>query len=137
VFGKPNTIPAFIIPIFTIPNNAFGKPTLTKQQLLISRKEVNMKFASILTLRLKEKGWTLNRLAKETKIPAATLHGWKTGRMGVNLEDLKEVATALEISVHSLVFGKPDPFESLGEEVLKEIFSGDVRITLHKIERRK
>jgi transcriptional regulator with XRE-family HTH domain len=96
-----------------------------------------MKLSKNLTAFSKRKGWTLNRLAKETGIAPSTLHGWKTGRSTANFLELKKVATSLEVSLHELIFGEPDPFDYPGEEVLKELFSGDVRITLHRIERSK
>lgn len=76
------------------------------------------------------------RLAKEAGIPKATLHGWTAGKEP-SLVQLKKVATALRIPLHTLAFGEPDPFEDVGEEILKEIFSGDVRVTLHRIHRGK
>lgn len=85
----------------------------------------------------KKRSLTLNALAKKAKIPPATLHGWKTGRSGANFDDLKRVCSVLEVPLHELVFGAADPFEKPGEEILKEIFSGDVRVTLHRIERKK
>ncbi len=85
----------------------------------------------------KARGWSISRLARETKIPVTTIHGWTAGRRSVDLEQLRTVASALRISIHELSFGVPDPNESVGEEVLKELFSGDVRVTVQKIERRK
>lgn len=96
-----------------------------------------MSFSKNLQIHLKKKNWTLTRLAKETGINKSTLHAWTVGRGNINLNYLKKVSAALEVSVHQLAYGEPDPHEPLGVETLKEIFSGDVRVTLHKIERRK
>lgn len=78
----------------------------------------------------------MNKLSKETSIAPATLHGWANGR-NPNLADLKKIANVLEVSLHELVFGETDPFEAKGQEILKELFSGDVRVTLHRIERKR
>lgn len=86
---------------------------------------------------MKIKGWSLARLSKETGINKSTLHAWTVGRGTINLEYLRKVADALKIGVHQLAYGEPDPHEFLSEEVLREIFSGDVRVTLHRIERRR
>ncbi|WP_413289299.1 helix-turn-helix domain-containing protein [Bdellovibrio sp. HCB337] len=86
---------------------------------------------------LKQKNWNLSRLAKETGINKSTLHAWTVGRGNIKLEYLRKVAVALEVSVHKLAYGEPDPFEEVSEEILNEIFSGDVRVTLHRIERRR
>lgn len=82
-------------------------------------------------------GISVAELAKQTKVPKQTLHGWTLGRRSVDPDQLKRVAAALKVSLHELVFGEPDPFESKSAEILKEIFSGDVRVTLHRIERRR
>lgn len=80
---------------------------------------------------------TISRLAQLSGVPVQTLHGWTSGRKAVQLEQLKKVAEALKVSVHELAFGEPDPFDPIGSEILREIFKGDVRVTIHKIERNK
>lgn len=95
-----------------------------------------MSISKNLKKRMDQKGWTLARLSKETGVNKSTLHAWTVGRGTINLDYLKKVASALEISVHQLAYGEPDPHEAIGQTVLKEIFSGDVRVTLHRIERK-
>lgn len=86
----------------------------------------------------KERGLTLKKLAEKSGVPKATLHGWTTGRRAFDLRQLKEVAKTLGVSLHLLVFGEPDPFEdSAADAVLQEIFSGDVRVTLHRIKKKQ
>ena len=82
--------------------------------------------------RCKEKGLTISQLSRLSGVKQPTLHGWTTGRSVRKIEDLKEVCKVLEISVHQLVFGHPDPFES-NPEIFEKIFSGDLRITIHKM----
>lgn len=82
-----------------------------------------------------ERSWSLGDLAKKSGVPRTTLHHWTTGKATLNLEQLKRVSIILKVSVHELVWGEIDPFGKVPEEMLKEIFSGDIRITLHKIER--
>lgn len=82
--------------------------------------------------RSKEKGLTISQLARLSGVKQPTLHGWTTGRSVRKMENLKEVCRVLEISVHQLVFGHPDPFET-NPEIFEKIFSGDFRITIHKI----
>lgn len=77
------------------------------------------------------------RLAREAGLPAQTIHHWTTGRRSVDPDQVRKVAAALRVSVHYLLFGETDPLEAPAEEILKEIFSGDVRVTLHRIEKRK
>lgn len=85
----------------------------------------------------RERGWSLARLAREAQVPPQTLHNWTTGRTSLNPSQLKMVAAALQVSMHFLLFGESDPFENPSEEILKEIFSGDVRVTLHRIEKKR
>jgi len=82
----------------------------------------------------KKKNITIAALAKKSGVKQPTLHGWTTGRSVQNLDDLKKVCDVLEVGLHTLLYGKADPFE-MKEEILKEIFKGDVRITIHKIEK--
>lgn len=85
----------------------------------------------------KKRGMSLAGLARASGVPPQTLHHWTTGRRSVNPDQLKKVAAVLQVSIHFLIFGEADPHEAPVEEILKELFSGDVRITLHRIERRK
>jgi len=96
-----------------------------------------MKLDTTLLKLCKQRGWSLAKLARQSGIPTQTLHGWTTGRTAINMEHVKKVATVLQVSIHQLIFGEPDPFESSSDEILKEIFTGDIRVTLHRIERKR
>ena len=96
-----------------------------------------MKLDKILLSLIEEKGWTVARLSRQSGVPKQTLHNWTSGRKLVNPGQLKRVAEALGVSVYYLMFGESDPISHPGSEFLKEIFSGDVRVTVHRIERSK
>jgi transcriptional regulator with XRE-family HTH domain len=96
-----------------------------------------MKLGKIVQTLSKERGWTIAKLARESGVPEQTLHNWSLARGAVNPEQVKKVSIVLGVAVHYLLFGEADPNEQPGEEILKEIFSGDVRVTLHRIERRR
>ena len=98
---------------------------------------MHMNLSRNLTDLCKKRGWSLARLSRASGVPIQTIHGWCVGRKAVRLDQLRKVAGALEVPVYQLAFGEPDPFENIGEEILKEIFSGDVRVTLHRIQRKK
>lgn len=85
---------------------------------------------------IKEKDLSLTDLAKKAKVPKTNLHSWTTGA-NPQLDQLKRVCEVLKVSLHELAFGESDPFEAKSEEILKEIFTGDVRVTLHRIEKRR
>lgn len=71
-----------------------------------------MKLAENLLDKCKKKGITLTALARKSGVPQPTIHGWSTGRSVHNLHDLKKVCSVLEIGLHELLFGLPDPHQS-------------------------
>jgi transcriptional regulator with XRE-family HTH domain len=79
------------------------------------------------------KGVSLAQLSRLSGVAKPTIHGWLTGRKPMDLNHLRSVARTLEISVHELLYGEPDPYASCPD--LTEIFYGDIRITVHRIER--
>lgn len=85
---------------------------------------------------MKERNLSLAALASASGVPKQTIHGWTAGRRVRDLDKLKKVASVLKMPLHDLLYGVPDPFSSVTNEVLKELFSGDVRVTIHRIERR-
>lgn len=96
-----------------------------------------LKLAENIQRLCEDNNWSLAKLSKEAGVPKTTLHAWTTGRDTINLKQLKKVALKLKISVHELLYGELDPFEPKSETILKELFSGDIRVTLHKIEKQK
>jgi len=82
-----------------------------------------------------ERSLTLSELARRSGVKQPTLHGWLTGRTVHNLDDLKKVSSVLEVSLHQLLFGSPDPHENVGRELLEEIFQGEVRVSIQRIKR--
>ncbi|MDX9732107.1 MAG: helix-turn-helix transcriptional regulator [Bdellovibrionales bacterium] len=96
----------------------------------------SVKLSETLNRRMRLQGLTLTQLARKSGVPKPTLHGWMTGRRAMNADYLRKVASVLQISIHELLFGAPDPFHSPSQEVLKELFRGDVRVTIHRIDKR-
>ena len=96
-----------------------------------------MKLGSKLNQLCKAQNMSLSRVAKEAGVPMQTVHAWTTGRKSINPDQIRKVAMVLKVSIYELMFDECDPFESQSEEILKEIFSGDVRVTLHRIEKTK
>ncbi len=96
-----------------------------------------MEFKTSLHHLLQAKGMTLSQLSKKSSVSKSTLHGMLTGTSAIKLQHLKKIATALECSIHQLCYGTPDPFEQITGEVLRELFTGDLRVSISKIERAK
>lgn len=95
-----------------------------------------MKLDKMLTKICKERKISISKLARLTGLPQPTLHGWTSGRSVGNIDDLKKVCDVLQVSLHRLLYGEGDPHEIGQEEILKELFSGDLRVTVHKIEKK-
>lgn len=84
----------------------------------------------------KAKKISLTQLSKLSGVAQPTLFGWGNGRSVGNIDDLKKVCDVLQVSLHQLLYDEPDPYEIGHEEILKELFSGDLRVTIHKIEKK-
>lgn len=91
-----------------------------------------MELAKNLTKLCEEKNLSLAKLARLSGVKQPTLHGWTTGRTVHKLDDLKKVCDVLKVSIHFMLYGTPDPYEN-SEQILEELFSGNVRMTLHRI----
>ncbi len=82
--------------------------------------------------RCREKGITVSGLARLSGVKQPTIFGWTTGRAVHKIEDLKKVSECLEISLHQLLFGYPDPFEKQGDKI-EEFVWGQVKIVMYRI----
>lgn len=92
-----------------------------------------MKLDQNLSHYIKLRGLTLSSLARLSGVKQPTLHGWSTGRAVKNIEDLKKVCQVLEVSLHTMLFGEKDPYES--SLSVQEFLQGDIRIIIEKINR--
>ncbi len=105
-----------------------------------------MNLGKMIQILVEQKGWSLATLARRSGVPKTTLHGWCTGRAVQNLEQLRRVAAALEVSVHYLAFGSEDPFPKRGShhapksgdqllspDNIKQLFSGKVRLIVESL----
>lgn len=94
---------------------------------------MSIKLKNNLTRILSERRLTLAALAKKSGVPRSSIHNWTSaaGQEKINIRHVQKLARALEIPLHQLLFSEPDPFEK------REIFSGDLRVSIHKIERNR
>jgi len=85
----------------------------------------------------KERDLSLAALARKSGVALGTIQGWTSPLKNKEprISHLQKVASVLEVSIYFLMWGENDPHEKLGQEVLKELFSGDVRIQVSRIER--
>jgi transcriptional regulator with XRE-family HTH domain len=81
----------------------------------------------------REKGITPTQLARIAGIKQPTLHGWLTGRKVKNIEELLKICTVFKVSLHFLLYDKPDPYEKVDEsKILEELFKGEIRIVIQR-----
>ena len=92
-----------------------------------------MKLGKILNQLCKESGMSLSQLARDANVPVQTIHAWTTGRKSVNPLQVRAVAEVLKVSIFKLLFDESDPYAQVNRECLDEIFSGDLRVTVHKV----
>lgn len=77
------------------------------------------------------------QLAKVANVPKQTINNLLATNMStVSPKNIKAIATALEISVHELLYGGPDPYEPIGQEILTDLFTGDIRVHIQRIGRK-
>lgn len=88
-----------------------------------------------LTKLLNEKKITAKDLSKTTKIPFSTIHHILSNRPIKNIMTLEKIADALGVSLHFLLFGKPDEREMKTVELPPELFSGVFEIIVRKHEK--
>ena len=92
-----------------------------------------MQLSQMLRKMIRDRNLSLSKLSKASGVSAPTLHGWQNGRGVQDLDALKKVAAVLQISVHELLYGEPDPFESKSDQIIEHLFTGDLRISISKI----
>lgn len=99
-------------------------------------KVLRMKLPENLIKIMKAKGLSLSSLSRKSGVPKSTLAAWTKGRETLNVTQIKKVADVLGVDLHTLIFGEPDP-NSAADTDLVQMFSGDIRVTVHKILKKK
>lgn len=90
---------------------------------------------------MKEQGLSQSQLAAKAKVSKATLHGYlnptSKAQTKVDVASVKRICEVLNADLHETLFGSPDPNSkvNLPKEILTEIFKGDLRVTIHKVDR--
>jgi transcriptional regulator with XRE-family HTH domain len=98
-----------------------------------------MSFKTNLQSLLSERQWTAARLSRESGVPKSTIADWMTSQKAVNLEQLRKVADVLKVPVWRLAYDldSSDPYETkFTDEVLTELFSGRLQVTIHRVDRK-
>lgn len=97
-------------------------------------RNTDMELKSILKKLIKEKGITITHLAKATKVPLQTLHGWLQGSEPKNLHQVKRVADHLGVDLDYLCFGIK-PKETQITDFQEEINAGIFEVVLRRVKK--
>ncbi len=90
-----------------------------------------------------KKGLNQIQLSRLAKISPSTLHGYlnpgASKQTKIDVLKVKKICEVLDADLHEMLFGEPDPNSRsvLPQEVLQKIFEGDLRVTIHKIDKKK
>ncbi len=93
-----------------------------------------------LSFLLKEHKITIAELSRKSGVPKSTIADWMTSQKSINLDQLRKVSEALKVPMYRLAFelDEADPWESsAADEILSEVFSGRLQVTIHRVERKK
>jgi len=86
---------------------------------------VAVELKSILRKTIQEKGVTVTAVARATKVPVQTLHGWLQGSEPKSIRQLKAIADYLGVDLDYLCFGinpGPDKIEMFENEINAGVF---------------
>ena len=96
---------------------------------------------TILEKAMHDQGVSQAKLSQLTRISKATLHGYLNPRVKqskIDVSIVKKICDVLKLDFHEALFGLPDPNSKavLPKEILTELFKGDLRVTIHKIDKK-
>jgi len=93
-----------------------------------------IQIGKVLSQLLVNRRLTVKEVSIATGVPASTLVEWKTNRSPRNLEQVREVARLLGVSMHFLLFGEEDRDEPLQRILKEDLFVGTFEITLRRVQ---
>ncbi len=95
-----------------------------------------MELKTVLRKLIREKGLTITGLARSTKVPVQTLHGWVNGVEPKSIRQLKKVADYLDVDLDYLCFGiKPKSENNKLEKFEDEINTGVFEVILRRVKK--
>lgn len=92
-----------------------------------------VKVGSIFKQLLAEKRMSIKEVAEASGVPASTLSEWLNNRTPKNPQQARDVARALGVSLHYLLFGEEDTEEPLHKLLKEDVFSGTFEINIRRI----
>ncbi len=93
-----------------------------------------MELKAVLRKIIREKGLTIASIARRTKVPVQTIHGWLQGSEPKSIRQLKAVADYLEVDLDYLCFGiRPKSDANRIEMFENEINAGIFEVVLRRV----
>lgn len=90
---------------------------------------------------MKKQNLNQAQLSKKAVVAKSTLSSIlraKKESATVNLDTLRRLAEALNISTHALAYGEPDiRAEDVADEILTQLFSGTLKVDISRVDKRK
>lgn len=102
-------------------------PTMTKKKELC--------VGETLSLLLRGKKMTAKELSQRAGVPLSSVHHIINNRPIKNIMALERIAEELGVSLHFLLFGKPDEREEKNTTLHSDLFSGLFEIVVRKHEK--
>lgn len=105
--------------------------------------DMSLKLRENILRLMHEKRLTQIQLARLTKMSPSTLHGYlnpgASKQTKIDVLKVKKICEVLNADLHEVLFGEPDPNSRsiMPQEILQKIFEGDLRVSIHHIERKK
>ena len=110
-------------------NNHISKPAKQPIRSKLNMLMLNKNLKKIIANR----GITVTSLAKQTKVPLQTLHGWLGGNQPKSIVQVKAVCRFLNVSLDELCFDEKPEYYSPVEDNLDEINAGVFEVILRKV----
>lgn len=97
-----------------------------------------IRIGQVLKRLLRDQRKTLKQVSRDTGIPYSTLHTWFENRQPKNILNVRLLAEYLGVSLHELLFGKPDHYDfppaPPEEHKSADPFTGTYQVTVRRVE---
>lgn len=84
---------------------------------------------------------SITQLSKRAGVPVTTIHGLlnTSNQKRLDVVQLQKICNVLSVPLYEMIFSKPDPNAKteIGAETLTDLFRGDIRVVVQRINREK
>lgn len=94
-----------------------------------------MELKNILRKLIEERGVTVTKVSKASKVPAQTIHNWLSGVEPRSFSQVKQVSDYFEVSLDYICFGIKEKNQSKFENYSEEINAGVFEVVLRRVKK--